>query len=66
MPLINSQINLILTGSAKCVISNAGAYQATTFVITNRKFYVLVVILSTQGNAKLLEQLKSGFKSTIN
>ena len=66
MPLINSQINLILTGSAKCVISNAGAYQATTFVITNTKFYVPVVILWTQDNAKLLEQLKSGFKSTIN
>ena len=30
------------------------------------KFYVPVVTLSTQDNAKLLEQLKSGFKRAIN
>ena len=34
--------------------------------ITDTKLYVLVVTLSTQDNAKLLEQLKSGFKRTIN
>ena len=37
-----------------------------TFSITNTKFYVPVVTLSTQDNVKLLEQLKSGFKRTIN
>ena len=36
------------------------------FQITETKLYVPVVTLSTQGNAKLLQQLKSGFKSTIN
>ena len=40
--------------------------QAATFSITNAKPYVLVVTLSTQDNAKRLEQLKSGFKRTIN
>ena len=35
-------------------------------VITETKLYVLVVTLSTQDNAKLLQQLKSGFKRTIN
>ena len=30
------------------------------------KLYVPVVTLSTQDNAKLLQQLKSGFKRTIN
>ena len=30
------------------------------------KVYVPVVTLLTQGNAKLLEQLKSGLKRTIN
>ena len=38
----------------------------TTFSITNTKLYVSVVTLSTEDNAKLLEQLKSGFKTIIN
>ena len=37
-----------------------------TFLITDTKYYVPVVILPTQDNAKLLEELKSGFKRTIN
>ena len=40
--------------------------QAATFSITNAKPYVPVVTLSTQDNAKRLEQLKSDFKRTIN
>ena len=42
------------------------ANQSATFLITDRKLYAPVVTLSTQDNAKLLEQLKSGFKRTIN
>ena len=56
MPVINCEINLILTQSDKCVFSNDA--KATTFAITDTKLYVPVVILSTQDNAKLLEQLK--------
>ena len=63
MPLINYEINLILTWSDN-VLSNDT--KATTFAITNTKPYVPVVTLSTQHNAKLLEQFKSGFKRTIN
>ena len=37
-----------------------------TFSITDAKLYVPVVALSTQGNTKVLEQLKSGFTKTIN
>ena len=37
MPLINCEINLILTWSANCVISNATVNQATTFAITDTK-----------------------------
>ena len=37
-----------------------------TFVITDAKLYVPVGTLSAQDNAKLLQQLKSGFKRTIN
>ena len=36
-----------------------------TFAITETKLYVPVVTLSTQDNAKLLQQLKSAFKRTI-
>ena len=34
------------------------------FTITETNLYVLVVTLSSQDNAKLLPQLKSGFKRT--
>ena len=40
--------------------------QGATFTITETKVYVPVVTLSTQDNAKLLTQIKSGFKRTIN
>ena len=36
------------------------------FAITDTKYYVPIVTLSTQDNAKLLEQLKFSFKRTIN
>ena len=39
--------------------------QEPSIAITDTKLYVLVVILSTQNNAKLLKQLKSGLKRTI-
>ena len=64
MPLFNCEINIVLTWSDKCVLSNDT--KATTFAITNTKLYVPVVTLPTQDNAKLLEQLRSGFKRTIN
>ena len=66
MLLINCESNLILTWSTNCVLSNAAPIQATTFIITDTKLYVPVVTLSTQDNAKLLQQLKSEFKRTIN
>ena len=47
------------------MVSN-NADRDTTFSITNTKLYFPVVTLSTQDNTKLLEQLKSGFKRTIN
>ena len=63
MSVINCEINLILTFSANCVISNFAANQATTFSITDTTIYVPVVTLSTQDNVKLLTQLKSGFEA---
>ena len=43
-------------------ISISSAAGATKFKITDTKLCVPIVTLSTQDNAKLLEQLKSGFK----
>ena len=40
--------------------------QNPTFQITETKLYVPVVTLSTQDNVKVLPQLKSGFKRTVN
>ena len=65
MPLINCEIELILDWSANCVIYTDVANQDPTFTITETNLYVPVVTLSTQDNAKLLPQLKSGFKRTI-
>ena len=67
MPLINCEVNLILTWSSTCVIvSTNNANQNATFAVTNSRLYVSVITLSTNENAKLLQQLKSGFKRVIN
>ena len=65
MPLINCQINLILTWSANVfTIDLPINNQGPTFTITDTKRYV--PSLSTHDNANLLPQLKSGFKRIIN
>ena len=67
LPLINCEVNLILTWSSSCVlIATAIQNPAATFEITDTKLYVPLVTLSTQENTKFLQQLKSGFKRVIN
>ena len=66
MPLINCGVQLILNWSAGCaIIYKDVANQVPTFTITETNLYVPAVTLSAQDNAKLLPQLKSGFKRTI-
>ena len=79
IPLINCEIELILTWSKNCVSvdmteRDAGnnndpkAIVAPTgleFKITDTKLYVPVVTLSKENDINLLQQLKSGFKKTI-
>ena len=66
MPLINCEVELILTGSANCVIIYTNVEnQVRTLTIRKTNLYVPVVTLSTQDIAKLLPQLKFGFKRTI-
>ena len=67
MSVINCEVELILIWSADCVIISTNvANQNPAFTITETNLYVPVVTLSTQDNAKLIPQLKSSFKRTIN
>ena len=67
MPLINCEVNLILTWSSTCFLVATGLQnQNATFAITDTKIYVPVVTLSTRENTKFFQQLKSGFKRVIN
>ena len=63
MPLMNCEVNLILTWSKDCVITNSTG--GGKFAKTETKLYVPVATLSTKDNEKLIQQLKSGFKKTI-
>ena len=55
MSLINCEIKLIVTWLSTCVITSSTG--AGRFTVTDTKRYVLVVTLSTQSNAKLLQQV---------
>ena len=64
---LEMKINLILTWSITCfIIDNPIAGEERIFTITDTNLYVPIITLSIQDNAKLLQQLKSGFKRTIN
>ena len=81
MPLINCEINLILTCTENCVLTSKATRDAdpdadpavatignlanATFQITDTKLYVPVVTLSIENDIILLEQLRIGFKKTI-
>ena len=64
MPLVNNEIHLILTWASTYVITNS--IHGRRFAITETKISVRVVTLSTQDNARLLQQSKFSFKRTIN
>ena len=75
IPLINCEVELILTWSKNCVLADMTvdadadpaivAPSGATFKITDTKLYVPVVTLSKENDTKRLEQLKLGFKRTI-
>ena len=60
MVSINCEVSRDLNWSKNCAIVATNA--ATIFSIIVTKLYFLVVTLSTEDNAKLLEQLKSALK----
>ena len=77
VPLINCEVELILTWSKNCVLADMTVRAAQgdnpaivaptglEFKITDTKLYVPVVTLSKENDIKLLEKLKSGFKRII-
>ena len=81
IPLINCEVELILTWFKNCVLINRSTREAdynadpnvcefdspenAIFKITGTKLFVPVVTLSKEDDIKLLEQLKSGYKRTI-
>ena len=60
MPLINCEINLILTWYKDCVISAATG--ATKFAITDTKFYTPVVTLLNQVSREQLAGINTNQK----
>ena len=65
--LINCEINRDLIWSKNFVkVATAVANQDATFSITDTKLNIPVITSSTLDNANLYEQLKPGFKRTIN
>ena len=60
IPLINCEISLQLRWSRNCIVLDG------TTNNQNPTIQINVVTLSTQENIKLLKQLESGFKRTIN
>ena len=69
IPLINCEIELILTWSKNCVLADMTTANnppiGLEFQITDTKLYVPVVTLSKENDKKLLEQLISGFKRIV-
>ena len=78
IPLINCEVELILTWSKNCVLAETTAIDSGNnndppatvaptgleFELKETKLYLLVVTLSKENDAKLLGQLTSGFKKT--
>ena len=81
IPLINREVELILTWFKNCVLIDKSTREAdynadpnvyeinnpedATFKITDVKLFVPLFTLSKENDIKLLEKLKTGFKRTI-
>ena len=62
MPLINCKIHLEVNWTKDCIMSTT---DDTTFKITNTKFYVPIVTLSSKNNVKLVKVSAEGFKRPV-
>ena len=67
MLFINYETILFLTWCRSFfIVTGTACNQEPRFAITDTKLYVLDVTLSARDNAKLLQQLKTGFRRAIN
>ena len=62
IPLINCKAELSLNWIERCLVTVANT---ANFKITDAKFYVPIVTLSAEDNAKLSELLSEGFKRPV-
>ena len=66
MRLIKGQIELVLSWTKDCVLSeHHNSIIGATFQITKAKLDVPIVSLSMNNNIKFLEIINQGFKRTI-
>ena len=81
MPLIECEINLILTWSKNCVLTSKATRDSdpnanpavaainnptnATFEVKDIKLFVPVVTLSTENDRKLLQKIRTGFKKQL-
>ena len=77
IPLVSCEIEMILAWSKDCVLADMAVRSAQDgntaivaptgleFQMTDTKLYDPVITLSKEIDIKLLQQLKTGFKSTI-
>ena len=66
-PLSNCEISLFQNWFGECIIvTGTAGNQEPRFAITDTELYVPFATLSTKDNAKLLQQLETSFKRTIN
>ena len=63
MLLTNCKIEISLKWYENCILSSAGT--AATFTINDTKFYVPIVTLKIEDNAKASKLLSEGFKRSI-
>ena len=67
IPLVNCEISLLLIWRKKYfLVAETAANQGPIFTIADTKLYGPVVTLLTKDSRKLLKQLESGIKRTIN
>ena len=63
MPLINCKVHLELNWIEDCILFSAGDY--AKFDITDAKFHVSIVTLSTKDSVNLTKQLSEVFKRSV-
>ena len=62
IPLINCKVEISLKWIENCMLTTTNT---ATFKITDAKFYIPIVALSSEENVKLSKSLREGFKRPV-